>query len=53
VILYPFALVISITNPESDSLPLLAWNYISLWDYIGGRFIGTQSVLLVLHVQVA
>jgi hypothetical protein len=35
VILYPFALVIS------------------LWDYIGGRFIGTQSVLLVLRVQVA
>jgi hypothetical protein len=26
---------------------------ISLWDYISGRFIGTQSVLLVLHVQVA
>jgi hypothetical protein len=26
---------------------------ISLWDYIGGRFIGTQSVLLVLQVQVA
>jgi hypothetical protein len=26
---------------------------ISLWDYIGGRFIDTQSVLLVLRVQVA
>jgi hypothetical protein len=26
---------------------------ISLWDYIGGLFIGTQYVLLVLRVQVA
>jgi hypothetical protein len=40
-----------LTNPEREILyPFALVN--SLWHYIGGRFVITQSVLLVLHVQV-
>jgi hypothetical protein len=40
-----------LTRSESDFYPFAL--VISMWDYISGRFIGTQIVLLVLHVQVA